>query len=97
MRKMDEFEAAGFDEETCEQLRKISEESGVDPCHIISAIRGCQPDMKRLADELQFMSAWYRFKKALWDAFINSKIGKAMIRLADQLAAWLELLNRTEK
>ena len=93
MRKMDEFEAAGFDEETCEQLRKISEESGVDPCHIISAIRGCQPD----TELAQLTSTWYRFKKALWDAFINSKIGKAMIRLADKLAAWLELLNHTEK
>ena len=90
---MDEFELAGFDEETCVQLRKISEESGVDPCHIISAIRGCQPD----TELAQFTSAWYRFKKALWDKFINSKIGKAMIRLADKLAAWLELLNRTEK
>ena len=83
---MDEFELAGFDEETCEQLRQISEESGVAPCHIISAIRGCQPD----TELAQFTSAWYRFKKALWDEFINSKIGKFMIRLADRLAAWLE-------
>ena len=91
--KMDEFEAAGFDEETCEQLRKISEESGIEPCHIISAIRGCQPD----TELAQFTSAWYRFKKALWEVFAQSKIGKLMIWLADKLAAWRELLNHTEK
>lgn len=84
---MDEFEAAGFDEETCEQLRKISEESGVAPCHIISAIRGCQTDNTEL---LQFCSAWYRFRMALWNEFSKSKIGKFMIRLADKLAAILE-------
>ena len=83
---MDEFELAGFDEETCEQLRQISEESGVAPCHIISARRGCQPD----TELAQFASAWYRFKKALWDEFINSKIGKFMIWLADKLEAFLE-------
>ena len=83
---MDEFEAAGFDEETCEQLRKISVESGIDPSHLISAIRGCQPD----TEFLQLTSAWYRFKKALWDAFSQSKVGKFIIQLADKLEAWLE-------
>ena len=81
-----EFELAGFDEETCEQLRKISFESGIDPCHIISAIRGIQPD----TEYLQLTSAWYRFKKALWDAFSQSKVGKFMIHLAANLSAWLE-------
>lgn len=35
---MDEFELAGFDEETCEQLRKISEEYGIDSEHLICAM-----------------------------------------------------------
>lgn len=87
---MDEFELAGFDKETCEQLRKISYESGIDPCHIISAIRGCQPDTEPLSEIAQFTSAWYRFKKALWDEFTKSKIGMFMIRLADKLVAFLE-------
>lgn len=84
---MDEFELAGFDEETCEQLRKISFESGIEPCHIISAIRGYQP-------ETHLASAWYIFKQKMWDAFTKSKIGKFIIRFADRLAA---LLERKEK
>lgn len=87
---MDEFELAGFDEETCERLRELSEESGVAPCHLISAIRGQQPDMQLLSDELQLMSAWYRFKKELWDEFKKSRIGKFMFWLADKLNTWLE-------
>lgn len=97
--KMDEFEAAGFDEETCEQLRKISEESGVEPCYIISAIRGTKPETSILSElgYTRLEIAWYTFKQKLWEVFAQSKIGKVIIRLADKLAAWLELLNRTEK
>jgi hypothetical protein len=36
---MDEFELAGFDEETCEQLRKISADSGIEPERLICVLR----------------------------------------------------------
>ena len=85
---MDEFELAGFDEETCEQLRKISAESGIDPYTIISFVNYNRTD-QYLSEMEQFTSAWYRFKKALWDEFKKSKIGKFMIWLADKLAAFL--------
>lgn len=87
---MDEFELAGFDEETCEQLRKISFESGIDPYTIIHFVNQHRTDQQPLSEMTQFTSAWYRFKKTLWDEFINSKIGKFMIRLADKLSACLE-------
>lgn len=38
----------------------------------------------------QLATAWDEFKKAMWDEFINSKIGKFMIRIADKLEAVLE-------
>lgn len=38
----------------------------------------------------QLAIAWDEFKKAMWDEFINSKIGKLMIRTADKLEALLE-------
>ena len=38
----------------------------------------------------QLATAWDEFKQAMWDEFINSKIGKFMIRIADKLEAFLE-------
>lgn len=87
---MDEFEAAGFDEETCEQLRKISFESGIDPYTLIHFVNQNRTDQQPLSEMEQFTSAWYRFKKTLWNEFIKSKIGKLMIWLADNLTALLE-------
>lgn len=86
---MDEFERAGFDEETCERLRKISEESGIDPSYLIHFLMYSQ-EPQPLSEIAQFTSAWYRFKKTLWDEFTKSKIGRFMIWLADKLAAFLE-------
>lgn len=87
---MDEFELAGFDEETCEQLRKITEETGIDPYSIISLAKQYQPDQQPLSEYAQLGIAWDIFKQKLWDEFINSKIGKFIIWLADKLAAFLE-------
>ena len=87
---MDEFELAGFDEETCEQLRKISAESGTDPHTLIRFVQCNRTDTQPLSEMEQFTSAWYRFTKTLWDEFKKSRIGKFMIRLAEKLAAWLE-------
>ena len=85
---MDEFELAGFDEETCEQLRKISAESGIDPYTIISFVNHNRKD-QYLSEMEQFTSAWYRFKKALWDEFTKSKVGKFVFWLADKLDTFL--------
>lgn len=60
--------------------------SGIDPAHLISAIRGIQPD----TEFLQLTSAWYRFKIAMWDVFSQSKVGKFMFWIADKLEAFLE-------
>lgn len=49
---MDEFELAGFDEETCEQLRKISFESGIEPYRLICVIRQGQTEPS-LLDEFE--------------------------------------------
>ena len=87
---MDEFELAGFDEETCEQLRKISFESGIDPYSLISFVQCNRTDTQPLSEMEQFTSAWYRFTKTLWDEFKKSRIGKFMIRLADKLSEWLQ-------
>lgn len=38
----------------------------------------------------QLATAWDEFKKAMWDEFIKSKLGKLMIRIADKLEAFLE-------
>lgn len=38
----------------------------------------------------QLATAWDEFKKALWNEFESSKIGKFMFRLADKLVAWIE-------
>lgn len=87
---MDEFELAGFDEETCEQLRKISEESGVEPDRLICIARQYQPEPPGLGDYARLGIAWDVFKQSMWDEFIKSKLGKFMIRIADKLEAWLE-------
>lgn len=86
---MDEFELAGFDEETCEQLRKISRESGIDPDCIIHFVR-YQDEQTMLSAVEQLNSAWYIFARKVWDEFGKSRIGKLMIWLADRLKAWLE-------
>ena len=49
---MDEFELAGFDEETCEQLRKLSFESGIEPERLICVIRQGQTT-PNLLDEFE--------------------------------------------
>ena len=36
---MDEFELAGFEEDLCEELRKLSFESGIEPERFICVIR----------------------------------------------------------
>lgn len=87
---MDEFELAGFDEEACEQLRKISADSGIEPERLICVARQYQDDPHLLSEYTQLAIVWDISKQKLWDEFINSKIGKFMIRLADKLAAWLE-------
>ena len=87
---MDEFEFAGFDEETCEQLRKISFESGIDPHTLIHFVNQNRTDQQTLTDIAGMTSAWYRFRKELWEAFEKSRIGKLMIWLADRLNAWRE-------
>lgn len=87
---MDEFELAGFDEETCEQLRKISADSGFESDRLICLARQYQDDPHPLSEYTQLAIVWDIFKQKLWDEFINSKLGKFMIRLADKLAAWLE-------
>lgn len=88
---MDEFELAGFDEETCEQLRKISFESGIEPERLICIARQHQTDpLASLGEYAQLGIACDVFKQSLWDEFKKSKIGKFMIRLADKLSAWLE-------
>ena len=87
---MDEFELAGFDEETCEQLRKISFESGIEPELLICVIKQGQTDPHLLDEYAQLGIAWDVFKQTLWDEFKKSKIGKFIIRLADRLEAWLE-------
>lgn len=89
---MDEFEAAGFDEETCEQLRKISFESGIEPERLICVIKQGE-DPQYLSEYTRLRIAWNVFKQAMWDEFTKSKIGKFMIRLADKLA---EILGRSE-
>ena len=61
--EMDEFELAGFDEETCERLRKISAESGIDPYTLINFVNHNRTDIQPLSEMEQFTSAWYRFKK----------------------------------
>ena len=38
----------------------------------------------------QLAEAWDEFKEAMWNEFINSKMGKFMIRIADKLEAFLE-------
>lgn len=87
---MDEFELAGFNEETCERLRKISAESGIDPYTLIRFVNHNRTDTHTLSEYATSGTAWEEFKQALWDAFEKSRIGKFMIRLADKLAAWLE-------
>ena len=87
---MDKFEAAGFDEETCEQLQKISFESGIDPYTLINFVQQNRTDTQLLSEMEQFTSAWYRFKKAMWNEFESSKVGKFVFWLADKLNTWLE-------
>ena len=88
---MDEFDLAGFDEETCEQLRKISADSGIEPERLICIARQYQADPLESLDEYaQLGFAWDVFKQTLWDEFKKSKIRKFMIRLADKFEAWLE-------
>ena len=86
---MDEFELAGFDEETCEQLRKITEETGIDPSCLIHLLR-YPSEPQPLSEYEQLGIAWDICKQKLWDEFKKSRIGKFMIRLADKLSAWLE-------
>lgn len=87
---MDEFELAGFDEETCKQLRKISFESGIEPERLICIARQYQTDPLPLSEYARLGIAWDVFKLKLGDEFKKSKIGKFIIRLADRLAAWLD-------
>lgn len=39
-------------------------------------------------------AAWNEFEQAMWEEFINSRIGKFMIWLADKLSAWLEMFGK---
>ncbi len=87
---MDEFELAGFDAETCEKLRKISQESGIEPERLICVIRYGEAEQHTLSEYATIGTAWEEFKQALWDVFEKSRIGKIMIWLADRLNAWLE-------
>lgn len=89
---MDEFELAGFDEYECEQLRKITEETGIDPERLICVLR-YKTDTGLLDDQdpyERFEEAWNNFKQAMWEEFADSRFGRFMIRLADKLAALLE-------
>ena len=94
---MDEFERAGLDEETCERLRKISEESGIAPESLLSVLREYKTTPPEwLADQTPyecFEEAWNDFKQAMWEEFTDSRFGRFMIRLADKLAAFLERRN----
>ena len=88
--EMDEFELAGFDEETCEQLRKVSADSGIEPSRLICIARQHQTGPLPLDEYARLGIAWDVFKQSLWVEFEKSRLGKFIIRLADKLAAWLE-------
>lgn len=87
---MDEFELAGFDEETCVQLRKIVEETGIEAERLICVIRQHQTDPPPLSEYAQAGIAWDIFKQTLWDEFEKTKVYKFMIWLADKLEALLK-------
>ena len=87
---MDEFELAGFDGETCEQLRKISADSGVDPSALICIARQYQTDAPNLGEYARLGIAWDVFKRSVWSEFEQSKIGKFIIWIADKLGALIE-------
>ena len=91
---MDEFELAGFDEATCKQLRKITEETGIEPERLICAIRNNPEETQYLIDFAQLETAWGEFKQAVWGEFEKSKIEKFMIWLDDKLSAWFERLGK---
>lgn len=38
----------------------------------------------------QLATAWDELKKAMWNEFESSRIGKFMFRIADKLNTWLE-------
>lgn len=86
---MDEFELAGFDEETCEQLRKLSAETGIEPERLICVARQHQTAPHNLSEYGHLAISWDVFLQTVWDEFANSKIGKFMILLADKLCALL--------
>lgn len=88
--EMDEFELAWFDEETCEQLRKICADSGLAPDSLICATRGFLSETDGLSEHTQLGIAWEVCKLTLWDEFEKSKIGKSIIRIADKLGALIE-------
>ena len=88
--KMDEFERAGFDAETCEQLRKISVNSGVEPSVLICIARQYQTDPPNLGEYARLGISWDVFKRSVWSEFEQSKIGKSFIRIADKLGALIE-------
>ena len=84
---MDEFELAGFDEETCEQLREIVRSTGIDPYAIISVTRGLPNEPNKFE---QLAVAWSIFKLSMWQEFVNSRIGKFLMRFADKLSKFFE-------
>lgn len=81
--EMDEFQAAGFDEEVCEHLRKLCQETGIEPENLIRCV-SYQEDFY-CSDTWKLKVAWWKFKCDLWNEFENSKIGKLFIRLADKI------------
>lgn len=93
---MDEFGAAGFDEYECEQLRKIVEDTGIEPERLICVIRNSNENTELFTDHgcidpfEQLAEAWDNFKAAFLEVFVDSKIGRFMFGLADKLVAFLE-------
>ena len=101
VKMMDEFELAGFDKETCEQLRKISEESGISPEIIIGVLREYKSSPPEWLDDqdpyTRFAEVWNDFKKAMWEEFTDSRFGRFMIRIADKLSAFLERKTKNDR
>lgn len=81
---MDKFEAAGFEKEVCEHLRKLCDETGIEPEQLICCIN-FQEDTHYLSNKWKLKAAWEKCKCDLWREFENSKIGKFIIRLANKL------------
>lgn len=87
---MDEFERAGLDEETCEKLRRIAKETGIDPCILNSAARTYMTEEYPLNEYEKLEIAWDAFLQDMWDELQKSKIGQFIIQLAEKLRDALE-------